>query len=113
MLEKNGQILRVTYAKSILGPRSGPSGSSQSSSLAAAAIEAATFSQQVCICVYIYKCIYLYIQFAFAFTFGMFASWLCLVGNVLKSSPLINVMLQNVWGARLSERKENKKLTVR
>ncbi|XP_057508423.1 SUPPRESSOR OF ABI3-5-like isoform X1 [Actinidia eriantha] len=46
VLEKNGQILRVTYAKSILGPRSGPSGSSQSSSLAAAAIEAATFSQQ-------------------------------------------------------------------
>ncbi|GMP95585.1 hypothetical protein CsSME_00044576 [Camellia sinensis var. sinensis] len=45
-LEKNGQILRVAYAKSILGPGSGPSGSSQSSSLAAAAIEAATFSQQ-------------------------------------------------------------------
>lgn len=47
-LEKNGQILRVAYAKSILGPGSGPSGSSQSSSLAAAAIEAAAFSQQVC-----------------------------------------------------------------
>ncbi|KAL6999354.1 hypothetical protein U1Q18_000515 [Sarracenia purpurea var. burkii] len=45
-LEKNGQILRVAYAKSILGPGSGPSGSSQSSSLAAAAIEAAIFSQQ-------------------------------------------------------------------
>ncbi|XP_052210525.1 SUPPRESSOR OF ABI3-5 [Diospyros lotus] len=45
-LEKNGQILRVAYAKSILGPGSGPSGSSQSSSLAAAAIEAATFAQQ-------------------------------------------------------------------
>lgn len=43
-LEKNGQILRVAYAKSILGPGSG---SSQSSSLAAAAIEAATFAQQV------------------------------------------------------------------
>ncbi|KAG5540050.1 hypothetical protein RHGRI_020326 [Rhododendron griersonianum] len=43
-LEKNGQILRVAYAKSILGPASGPS--SQSSSLAAAAIEAAAFSQQ-------------------------------------------------------------------
>ncbi|XP_017252431.1 SUPPRESSOR OF ABI3-5 isoform X2 [Daucus carota subsp. sativus] len=42
-LEKNGQILRVAYAKSIIGPGSGPS---QSSSLAAAAIEAATFAQQ-------------------------------------------------------------------
>ncbi|KAA8526580.1 hypothetical protein F0562_008217 [Nyssa sinensis] len=42
-LEKNGQILRVAYAKSILGPGSG---SSHSSSLAAAAIEAATFAQQ-------------------------------------------------------------------
>ncbi|KAF3636591.1 putative RNA-binding protein 5-A-like isoform X3 [Capsicum annuum] len=42
-LEKNGQILRVAYAKSILGPGSG---ASQASSLAAAAIEAATFSQQ-------------------------------------------------------------------
>lgn len=46
-LERNGQILRVAYAKSILGPGSGMSGSSQSSSLAAAAIEAATFAQQV------------------------------------------------------------------
>lgn len=46
-LEKNGQILRVAYAKSILGP--GSSGASQSSSLAAAAIEAATFAQQVII----------------------------------------------------------------
>lgn len=46
-LEKNGQILRVAYAKSILGPGSGTSGPSQSSSLAAAAIEAATFAQQV------------------------------------------------------------------
>ncbi|KAM7461791.1 hypothetical protein LguiA_029912 [Lonicera macranthoides] len=44
-LEKNGQILRVSYAKSV-GPGSGASGSSQSSSLAAAAIEAAAFSQQ-------------------------------------------------------------------
>ncbi|XP_049376948.1 SUPPRESSOR OF ABI3-5 isoform X6 [Solanum stenotomum] len=42
-LEKNGQLLRVAYAKSILGPGSG---ASQASSLAAAAIEAATFSQQ-------------------------------------------------------------------
>ncbi|OIV93704.1 hypothetical protein TanjilG_16555 [Lupinus angustifolius] len=42
-LERNGQILRVAYAKSIMGPGSG---ASQSSSLAAAAIEAATFSQQ-------------------------------------------------------------------
>lgn len=48
-LEKNGQILRVAYAKSILGPGSGSSGASQSSSLAAAAIEAATFAQQVII----------------------------------------------------------------
>ncbi|KAJ0042333.1 hypothetical protein Pint_18300 [Pistacia integerrima] len=45
-LERNGQILRVAYAKSILGPGSGTSGSSQSSSLAAAAIEAAAFAQQ-------------------------------------------------------------------
>ncbi|GMJ01355.1 suppressor of abi3-5 [Hibiscus trionum] len=45
-LEKNGQILRVAYAKSILGPRSGTLAASQSSSLAAAAIEAAAFSQQ-------------------------------------------------------------------
>lgn len=45
-LEKNGQILRVAYAKSIVGPGSAASGS-QSSSLAAAAIEAATFAQQV------------------------------------------------------------------
>ncbi|KAM0059809.1 putative G-patch domain, RNA recognition motif domain, Zinc finger, RanBP2-type, OCRE [Helianthus debilis subsp. tardiflorus] len=44
-LEKNGQVLRVAYAKSILGPASGAS-SSHSSSLAAAAIEAAAFSQQ-------------------------------------------------------------------
>ncbi|XP_031492733.1 SUPPRESSOR OF ABI3-5 isoform X3 [Nymphaea colorata] len=45
-LEKNGQILRVAYAKSIHGPGPGASGSSQSSSLAAAAIEAAAFAQQ-------------------------------------------------------------------
>ncbi|KAK8282757.1 hypothetical protein V6Z11_D08G046400 [Gossypium hirsutum] len=45
-LEKNGQILRVAYARSIIGPRSGTLGSLQSSSLAAAAIEAAAFSQQ-------------------------------------------------------------------
>jgi RNA-binding protein 5/10 len=43
-LEKNGQILRVAYAKSVLGSASATS--SHSSSLAAAAIEAATFSQQ-------------------------------------------------------------------
>ncbi|KAG6494235.1 hypothetical protein ZIOFF_049254 [Zingiber officinale] len=42
-LEKNGQVLRVAYAKSIHGPGSG---APQSSSLAAAAIEAATFAQQ-------------------------------------------------------------------
>lgn len=46
-LEKNGQILRVAYAKSIHGPGPGASGALQSSSLAAAAIEAATFAQQV------------------------------------------------------------------
>ncbi|KAG9148540.1 hypothetical protein Leryth_022184 [Lithospermum erythrorhizon] len=45
-LERNGQILRVAYAKSIMGPGSGSSGAGQSSSLAAAAIEAATFAQQ-------------------------------------------------------------------
>ncbi|KAF2325708.1 hypothetical protein GH714_033368 [Hevea brasiliensis] len=45
-LEKNGQILRVAYAKSIIGAGSGASGHSQSSSLAAAAIEAAAFAQQ-------------------------------------------------------------------
>ncbi|KAE8696867.1 hypothetical protein F3Y22_tig00110637pilonHSYRG00117 [Hibiscus syriacus] len=45
-LEKNGQTLRVAYAKSILGPRSGTLRASQSSSLAAATIEAAAFSQQ-------------------------------------------------------------------
>jgi RNA-binding protein 5/10 len=44
-LEKNGQVLRVAYAKSIHGPGSS-AGTSQSSSLAAAAIEAATFAQQ-------------------------------------------------------------------
>ena len=43
-LEKNGQIIRVAYAKSVHGPGAG---ASQSSSLAAAAIEAATFAQQV------------------------------------------------------------------
>ncbi|KAF6153992.1 hypothetical protein GIB67_037696 [Kingdonia uniflora] len=45
-LEKNGQVLRVAYAKSIHGPPPGASGLSNSSSLAAAAIEAAAFSQQ-------------------------------------------------------------------
>jgi len=43
-LEKNGQVLRVAYAKSTHGPASG---GSQSNSLAAAAIEAASFAQQV------------------------------------------------------------------
>ncbi|VAH66888.1 unnamed protein product [Triticum turgidum subsp. durum] len=41
--EKNGQVLRVAYAKSTLGPASV---ASQSNSLAAAAIEAASFAQQ-------------------------------------------------------------------
>lgn len=53
-LEKNGQILRVAYAKSILGQGSGTSGPSQSSSLAAAAIEAATFAQQVFLLFHLY-----------------------------------------------------------
>lgn len=43
--ERNGQVLRVAYAKSIHGPS--VSGGAQSSSLAAAAIEAASFAQQV------------------------------------------------------------------
>ncbi|XP_034581063.1 SUPPRESSOR OF ABI3-5 isoform X3 [Setaria viridis] len=42
-LEKNGEVLRVAYAKSTHGP---VSGGSQSNSLAAAAIEAASFAQQ-------------------------------------------------------------------
>ncbi|XP_057873297.1 SUPPRESSOR OF ABI3-5 isoform X2 [Cryptomeria japonica] len=46
-LEKNGQVLRVAYAKSIHGPGSSAgAATSQASSLAAAAIEAATFAQQ-------------------------------------------------------------------
>ncbi|CAN0897368.1 SUPPRESSOR OF ABI3-5 [Linum grandiflorum] len=45
-LDKSGQVLRVAYAKSVLGPGSGTSGAMQSSSLAAAAIEAASFAQQ-------------------------------------------------------------------
>ncbi|KAJ6834621.1 SUPPRESSOR OF ABI3-5 isoform X1 [Iris pallida] len=43
ILERNGQMVRVAYAKSIHGPGTG---GPQSSSLAAAAIEAATFAQQ-------------------------------------------------------------------
>ncbi|KAJ6842776.1 SUPPRESSOR OF ABI3-5 isoform X1 [Iris pallida] len=42
-LERNGQMIRVAYAKSVHGPGTG---GPQSSSLAAAAIEAATFAQQ-------------------------------------------------------------------
>ncbi|KAL2930821.1 SUPPRESSOR OF ABI3-5 [Bienertia sinuspersici] len=45
-LERNGQILRVAYAKSVLGPGTGSTAYAQSSTLAAAAIEAATFAQQ-------------------------------------------------------------------
>uniref|UniRef100_A0A1J3K961 RNA-binding protein 5 n=1 Tax=Noccaea caerulescens TaxID=107243 RepID=A0A1J3K961_NOCCA len=45
-LEKNGKILRVAYAKSVHGSGAGTAASSQSSNLAAAAIEAAGFSQQ-------------------------------------------------------------------
>ncbi len=43
-LDKNGQLLRVAFAKSI-GPAS--AATSQGSAAAAAAIEAATFAQQV------------------------------------------------------------------
>lgn len=43
-LDKNGQLLRVAFAKSV-GPASGST--SQGSAAAAAAIEAATFAQQV------------------------------------------------------------------
>ncbi|KAJ4949943.1 hypothetical protein NE237_026775 [Protea cynaroides] len=46
-LEKNGQINVLKYAKNINEPGLGAAGASQSSSLAAAAIEAATFAQQV------------------------------------------------------------------
>ncbi|KAL3684871.1 hypothetical protein R1sor_002893 [Riccia sorocarpa] len=46
-LEKNGQVLRVAFAKSIYGPGSaGPGATTQGSLAAAAAIEAATFAQQ-------------------------------------------------------------------
>ncbi|KAH9303209.1 hypothetical protein KI387_014792, partial [Taxus chinensis] len=46
VLEKNGQVLRVQYAKNIVGPASASTNSSQANNLAAAAIEAATFAQQ-------------------------------------------------------------------
>lgn len=46
-LERNGKILRVAYAKSVHGSGTGISAPSHSNNLAAAAIEAATFSQQV------------------------------------------------------------------
>lgn len=46
-LEKNGKILRVAYAKSVHGSGTGIAATSHSSNLAAAAIEAAAFSQQV------------------------------------------------------------------
>ncbi|KAG6547441.1 hypothetical protein Mapa_010889 [Marchantia paleacea] len=47
-LEKNGQVLRVAFAKSIYGPGSSAPGATptQGSLAAAAAIEAATFAQQ-------------------------------------------------------------------
>ncbi|XP_010522540.1 PREDICTED: SUPPRESSOR OF ABI3-5 isoform X2 [Tarenaya hassleriana] len=45
-LERNGKVLRVAYAKSVLGSAAGTSAPLHSSSLAAAAIEAAAFSQQ-------------------------------------------------------------------
>ncbi|ANM63792.1 suppressor of abi3-5 [Arabidopsis thaliana] len=45
-LERNGKILRVAYAKSVHGSGTGISAPSHSNNLAAAAIEAATFSQQ-------------------------------------------------------------------
>ncbi|XP_057826098.1 SUPPRESSOR OF ABI3-5 isoform X1 [Cryptomeria japonica] len=46
VLEKNGQVLRVQYAKNILGPSSASGAPTQANNLAAAAIEAATFAQQ-------------------------------------------------------------------
>ncbi|KAF8091155.1 hypothetical protein N665_0452s0024 [Sinapis alba] len=46
ILDKNGKILRVAYAKSVHGSGTGISASSHASNLAAAAIEAAAFSQQ-------------------------------------------------------------------
>jgi hypothetical protein len=56
-LDKNGQLLRVAFAKSI-GPAS--AATSQGSAAAAAAIEAATFAQQVYsflpFCGYCYFC---------------------------------------------------------
>ena len=70
MLEKNGQILRVAYAKSILGPGSGTSGTSQSSSLAAAAIEAARFAQQV---------FYSYIYYEFVFVVYTWLKTFCII----------------------------------
>jgi len=48
-LEKNWQVLRVAFAKNILGPGSTSFASTHASNLAAATIEDATFSQQVCI----------------------------------------------------------------
>lgn len=47
ILDKNGKILRVAYAKSVHGSGTGMPASSHASNLAAAAIEAAAFSQQV------------------------------------------------------------------
>lgn len=46
ILDKNGKILRVAYAKSVHGSGTGMPASSHASNLAAAAIEAAAFSQQ-------------------------------------------------------------------
>lgn len=46
ILDKNGKILRVAYAKSVHGSGTGLPASSHASNLAAAAIEAAAFSQQ-------------------------------------------------------------------
>jgi RNA-binding protein 5/10 len=45
-LEKNWEVLRVAFAKNILGPGSTSFASTHASNLAAATIEDATFSQQ-------------------------------------------------------------------
>lgn len=86
-LEKNGQILRVAYAKSILGPGSGPSGSSQSSSLAAAAIEAATFAQQVLKLFYFLPSIHLQEQCTVIFSASFIPAFRC---NFCCSEPYLS-----------------------
>ena len=87
-LERNGQILRVAYAKSILGPGSGMSGSSQSSSLAAAAIEAATFAQQVSL----YSCLRFRVCHLFAYCY--FILFIVLIGS--QDSLTLEISTENI-----------------